>query len=499
MLYSKKIRFFFFLSLGFFCLLFLGVFTSFFSSPKEHAPSEEVPLKHSGFLRPSSSLAETKPLCQAKKLPSLSQQEGLIRQRAFLFPSFLEKAKNKDQTSPATSLQEGQVFSVSFFPDKTYQIEVAHLEQTAQGHSFLGKIAGEDFLSVTFAQEQGFMRLELMDTQNQKTYIASTPSPKVHTLHAPKPNPSGITSPSSPLSGKVEEYDLTQTASFYDAPPIIHALEENQEEDPRLPLTKEPVIHLLLIFDERAQSWVEQETGSLAVFAQSMINKLNLVSINSGATFSFKKAGIGVKSFVFPKNKQTSSSPILSLYNTIMTPKSEEDHTLSGQIYDWRNEMSADLISCMITKEKDPYLGISGLCTSTQGNPQAYLSVCDVFSSSTSYTFVHEIGHNLGAHHAKTQISSPGPNSFLKDSSGQKYEDSAAHYFTNFYNQFKCTVMAYPQDGRGKTATFAPFFSHPDKNFQGAPAGVKGEAHNIRAMNDCAPAVSLYKTEKKAS
>src|SRR5699024_4352831 len=98
------------------------------------------------------------------------------------------------------------------------------------------------------------------------------------------------------------------------------------------------------------------------------------------------------------------------------------------------------------------------------------------------YTLIHEIGHNMGNAHARTQQSNPADDAGGLHHYSAGYQDAA----NNFH-----TVMAYP-DG----LTQAPLFSSPDLTYLGKKAGtrnVQTPEDNARSMREIKRSIAGYR------
>jgi len=79
-----------------------------------------------------------------------------------------------------------------------------------------------------------------------------------------------------------------------------------------------------------------------------------------------------------------------------------------------------------------------------------------------SYSFAHEIGHNLGAKHAREDYATPTAD----DNYGYK----------NVAGKFR-TIMAYDPGKR------VNYWSTPDLFYNGMPLGIAGQSNNVRVLN----------------
>ena len=108
---------------------------------------------------------------------------------------------------------------------------------------------------------------------------------------------------------------------------------------------------------------------------------------------------------------------------------------------------------------------------------------------------IHEIGHNLGAHHHKEQNYQPGPHTWLNSySAGWRFEWNA-----NWYN----TLMSYsgghffdpPAPGAGITSIEIGYFSNPDLVVAGTDIklGHPADGDNARTLRETKHRVAAFR------
>jgi hypothetical protein len=147
-----------------------------------------------------------------------------------------------------------------------------------------------------------------------------------------------------------------------------------------------------------------------------------------------------------------------------------------NEVHDHRNTYGADFCVLMVGNGGG---GIGWLLTSTGGSPSYAFCVVDD-GSFKSYTPVHEIGHNMGLHHAIDQNYQPGP------TGGSIGTDAAGwHWHPTADAKGYCSVMTYTggqyfDDGLAHTRV--GLFSDPDITDHGLPAGDNKDGNNARVL-----------------
>jgi hypothetical protein len=164
--------------------------------------------------------------------------------------------------------------------------------------------------------------------------------------------------------------------------------------------------------------------------------------------------------------------------------KSSNDGYLD-EVHSIRNHYAADLVSLWV--EKMDACGIGYLMT----------NVSTVFASSGFsvvmrdcatgyYSFGHEMGHNMGAHHDRYVSDGDGAYPY---SHGYVYKPAKWR-----------TVMAYNDECKknGFDCTRIQYWSNPNANFQGTPTGISqnasNSANNALTLNNTAYTVSNFRT-----
>lgn len=156
------------------------------------------------------------------------------------------------------------------------------------------------------------------------------------------------------------------------------------------------------------------------------------------------------------------------------------------EIHDWRDTHGADLVS-MLTEISD-FAGI-GYLGSTEPRPEGAAFTVVGVQYRDAYTFIHEIGHNLGAHHHREQRSSPGPNTHFGDyAAGWRWIGSDALTYGS--------VMTYQNSNAfsdGKPTQRLPMFSNPDLGHLGATVGHAAYGDNDRVLALSRHLVAAYR------
>ena len=152
------------------------------------------------------------------------------------------------------------------------------------------------------------------------------------------------------------------------------------------------------------------------------------------------------------------------------------DDGYMDEVHAKRNRYGADLVALLVGR-RNMYCGFASIY---YGREHGGFSVSAVECG--SYTFAHELGHNLGAHH------DPGTNLDQSVVLGFPYGQGLCNHRGNWR-----TVMSYNFQQRCRPRV--PHFSNPNISYRGTPTGDEHERHNVRVINETAFHVANFRTK----
>jgi hypothetical protein len=234
------------------------------------------------------------------------------------------------------------------------------------------------------------------------------------------------------------------------------------------------VITLMVVYTPAAATWSTSNETGINNTISSLIAKAQLALDNSNTLLTIQL----VHSEQISYTELNSPSDLDNLTNTT-DGYMDNVHTL-------RNTYSADVV---VLLENISYTGGQGwLLTSAGGEPNHAFSLTRIQQASSTYTTIHEIGHNLGLHHHKSQLVEPGPG---------LYSYSAGWRWTGTGGGKYCSVMSYEEGtyfSDGITHTRVPYFSNPSITYQGVATGDATNADNARTIRQIKSVVAAYRS-----
>lgn len=175
-----------------------------------------------------------------------------------------------------------------------------------------------------------------------------------------------------------------------------------------------------------------------------------------------------------------------------------------------RNNVGADFVIMMNNTGSG---GVAWQLTDPRGKPENAFSVVDD-NSFASYSPSHEVGHNMGASHARDQDSQWGPTEWISDTNSWGASTAGWHWHPTPTNKpGYCCVMTYTQgsyfDGVPPTGQPSPpawactdglghtkvgLFSDPDITHEGLAAGDSMYGNNAQVLRQLRHVYAAYRS-----
>lgn len=166
------------------------------------------------------------------------------------------------------------------------------------------------------------------------------------------------------------------------------------------------------------------------------------------------------------------------------------------EVHEYRDQYGADLVAGIFSVSDVG--GIAWLLNSPRGYPEIGFSLNRVQQVLSGYTLVHEIGHNLGNSHSRTQSANPA------DIYGGLFHYSVGYQWVTETEAFS-SVMAYLDqmatlNGDTVRSVEVPVFSSPDVIWKNSEAGTYsdlfGPANAAQNNREIKQAIANYRPTK---
>jgi hypothetical protein len=365
-----------------------------------------------------------------------------------------------------TSLETGDKFSIQPFDDKeAYIATVDQVKSIMQGTNTLSaRIDGYPFSSVVLSStgdvSLGFI---MIPEKNEKFIIKTNEATGVTTIYEidvtaegfPPHLPSPIPPPEEP--GEQDQEYISRL--------------KNGSNDPNTPAT----IDLMIVYTQASLDWAANNGGINNIISQAMASsQLALDNSQAGITLNLVHSAL--------VNYEESGNSLTDLRR--LTFDSGEWEEFMPEVHDWRDQYGADVV--VMLPRTGTAAGLGWQLSMQTGRPTYAFSLTMVMYAN-AFTMVHEIGHNMGAHHHRDQTSAPGPGIY-DYSSGWRWDGSD--------NKKYVSVMTYPSGSSfsdGVNATRVPYFSNPSISHQSAATGHSTLADNNRTLKELKHVVAAYR------
>ncbi len=247
-------------------------------------------------------------------------------------------------------------------------------------------------------------------------------------------------------------------------------------------------IDLLIVYTQAAETWA-------ATTGFGDINGVIAQSINLSQTaLNNSKVGVDLRLVSTLKTSYDEENDGLSDSDTRLRRLTQNDNApvfnsedghdgFMQEVHGVRDTFGADIVSLLVKIEDTG--GLGWRLGRSGGNPAFGFNLNRVQQVADTFTLIHEIGHNMGNAHSRTQASSAA------SGGGGLFHYSAG--FQNTPSDYH-TIMAYP-DGLQE----APYFSSPGLTYLGTPTGQNSSTaptDNARSMREIKRTISNYRDTK---
>lgn len=249
-----------------------------------------------------------------------------------------------------------------------------------------------------------------------------------------------------------------------------------------VPYVNDPAtITIMIVYTSEAQNWSDSNNGGIANSIATTMALANQVSVNNNLGITFQLVYSGLVDYTQD-----------GFFNDYINLLTDGDGILD-EVNQLRQDNNADLVALFNYYQSAPAAGVANLLDSKYGNNRAVFSATRVNFVANSNTFIHEIGHNLGAMHNPYQASDPGPTEWENwpentYSAGWRWQGSDGNYYAD--------LMSYQSGSEyenGISTSHIPYFSDPNHTHLGGVAGDPVLGDNARTLRETKHFVARYK------
>lgn len=257
-------------------------------------------------------------------------------------------------------------------------------------------------------------------------------------------------------------------------------------------LESEITIDLLIAYTQKAENWarVVDDQGNVtrdifSVIANSMA--LSQAALDNSDTYiNLRLVHVYKTNYNDDGTSTTAGDHLRRFTQNPAQPRFDAEYDgYMEEVHGLRDQYGADLVALFADEPNTG--GVAWLKSSVSGPQDLGFSVNRVQQMATSYTLVHEIGHNMGSSHARNQPSAAA------SATGGLFKYSVGNRFSTAQGNF-ATVMAYTTNGYSRI----PYFSNPDIMYEGWPTGNlgggdAGPADAARGFREAKYAIASYR------
>lgn len=272
-----------------------------------------------------------------------------------------------------------------------------------------------------------------------------------------------------PISDDVHVlYEIDQSAFPQEAPPLQIELPEPTRQESLIEFTDDgSTIDVMVVYTND----VAVASGDIAVEIQLAVDETNESYRNSNITQRLR--------LVHTDEVEYDETGDMAGDLECITERTDD---CLDEVHSLRTEYGADVVSLLV--ENGDYCGIAWLMrhVSERFESNAF-SVVLRDCATGYYSFGHEIGHNMGAHHDRY---------VARDKGAFKYSHGYVHL--GLLDAWR-TVMAYRNEceDNGVYCTRIPYWSNPEVEYLDNPTGIVDLSDNALTLNNTALTVANFR------
>ena len=362
------------------------------------------------------------------------------------------------------NISKGMVIELNIFDN--YEIIVEDMSNSLDLKSGRGRVRGSEFGFFIFSMDSDVWSFTLELPEEQVQYaVRYVENSDTHLLY--ENSLRDIQEKRSESLDVYDQYSYLDSSYSQSTSDSGHLYDEQRYETTPQSSNKTD-IDVMIVYTPNARDWASENGGGIHNVINSAQQRANMVMDNSEVEINLNTVHAGEVDYT---ESGDSAQDLMRLTNT--------SDGYMEEVHEWRDYYGADLVS--LFAEVYDVGGIAWQLDDPDGWPGLGFSLTNVQQASITYTHVHEMGHNMGAHHHKEQDVQPGPGLFSY-SAGWRWSGgrSSGDYVS---------VMTY-RDPLDETY---PIFSNPDVEHMGDPTGCPIDGDNARTLRETKEVIANYR------
>ena len=363
----------------------------------------------------------------------------------------------------AQKIAPGAVVAVGLFDDASLEAEIDKVEVANRITTIRGKINGSEYGHIiTTVYENKVLTVIELPAEGYQYKIVYDNDVKTHFLYKTK---------------------LSELDTLEGAPSLIPPEQDSDSSSlfdinvEMVAADTEATIDVMVVYTPAAASWASANGGINNIIAQAMA-RAQLALGNSNTLMNMRLVHSAQVAYTESGDSGTDLDRLTSTSDGYM----DEVHT-------WRDQYSADLVA--IFAEVEDTGGVGWLLNRKSGWSEYAFCLTRVQQAGWTFTHIHEMGHNMGAHHHKEQSFQEGP-TIWQDWSENTW--SAGWRWVGSGNY--CSIMTYEEGfffPDGEDHVRVAYFANPSISYDGVATGDATDGDNARTLREIRNVIADYR------
>jgi hypothetical protein len=342
---------------------------------------------------------------------------------------------------------------LNLFDDISFQATKERLEErSSTRYTWFGRVAGATFSQVVLVVEDGILAGNVL--AEGEFYQIRAVGEGIHAIRR-----------------------IDQASFPEEAPPIPVSIgpDRSGSLSPSPQADDGSLIDVLVVYTSAFANHFSNIPANIMANIQLGIDETNQSYVNSGVVQRVRLVHAA------QVNYTETGAP-----NTDLTRLQNPSDGYLDEVHPMRDTFGADVVSLWVENLGSNTCGIGYLMSTVSHSFESYAFTVVARSCATGYySFGHEMGHNMGAHHDRYVAPENGAYSYAH---GYVYTPARWRTIMAYNNQ--CSDLGY-------NCTRIPYWSNPNVSYQGAPSGISenspDSANNRLTLNNTAYTVANFR------